>query len=133
MPHALSFFHIFLRGEFLKRKIIKKATLVKRNSWQVQFYFNKILINLIFKINFKKKTSLKVSTNNLTFIRKTLKKNNKFFNYIQNFKTRKKKMIPNPMSEFYKDFFENLNNSNYFKSNKALTFDIMKKNYFFLK
>ena len=42
-------------------------------------------------------------------------------------------MIQNPMSEFYKDFFENLNNSNYFKSNKALTFDIMKKNYFFLK
>ena len=36
------------------------------------------------------------------------------------------------MGEFYKEFFKNLNNTRYYQTNKSLTFDIMKKNYFFL-
>ena len=105
MPHALTFLHTFLKGGFLKSKIKKNVILIKKDLWQVQFDFNKISINIIFKVDFKKKTSLKVSINDLTFIRRTLKKNNKFINYIQNFKSHKKEIIDNPMGEFYKDFF----------------------------
>ena len=132
MPHALSFFHVFLKRNFLKRNIKKGTTLIKRNLWKVDFNSNKTIINLIFKVNYKKKTNLKVAINNLIFVRKSLKKKGKLINYIQNYKTNKRKNINNPIGEFYKDFFKNLNRLKYYQTNRNITFDIMKKNYFFL-
>ena len=106
--------------------------MAKRNLWKVDFNSNKTIINLIFKVNYKKKTSLKVAINNLIFVRKSLKKKGKLINYIQNYKTNKRKNINNPIGEFYKDFFKNLNRLKYYQTNRNITFDIMKKNYFFL-
>ena len=132
MPHALSFFHVFLKKNFLKKNITKNSLLVKKHIWKVNFNLSKIIINLIFKENYQKKTSLKLKFNDLILVRKTLKNKGKFINYIQNYKTNKRKNINNPMAEFYKEFFKNLNNTKYYQTNKNLTFDIMKKNYFFL-
>lgn len=132
MPHALSFFHVFLKKNFLKKSITKKKPLVKKHIWQVNFNLSKTIVNLIFKENYQKKTSLKLKLNDLILVRKTQKNKGKFINYIQNYKTNIRKNINNPMGEFYKDFFKNLNNIRYYQTNKSLTFDIMKKNYFFL-
>ena len=70
--------------------------------------------------------------NDLVLVRKTKKNKGKFINYIQNYQTNKTKKISNPMEEFYKDLFKNINNKKYYKTNKYLTFNIMKKNNFFL-
>tara|TARA_B100000401_G_scaffold64508_1_gene38351 strand:- start:207 stop:1112 length:906 start_codon:yes stop_codon:yes gene_type:complete len=133
MPHALSFFKVFLKENFLRKNFNKVTTIIKKNLWQVHFIYNKINIHLIFKVNYKSKTSLKIAVNDLIFTRKTLKKNNNFINYIENFKTGRRKNINNPIGEFYKDFFKNINNLKYFQSNRKLTLNLMKKNYFFLK
>ena len=37
--------------------------------------------------------------------------------------------IKNPMEELFKDIFDNLNNSSFYKQNKELTINIMKLNY----
>ena len=132
MPHALSFFHVFLKKDFLKKSVTKKKPLVKKNIWQVNFSFRKTIVNLIFKENYLKKTTLKLKLNNLTLIRKTQKNKGKFINYIENYKTKNRKNIINPMEEFYKELFKNLDNKKYYQTNRSLTFDIMKKNYFFL-
>ena len=132
MPHALSFFYIFLKENLLNKNLNKNYTLVEKNFWQTSFDINKIKINLIFKENYQKKTSLKLAINDSIWIRKTKKKSGKFINYIQNSKTKKIKNISNPMSEFYKDLFKNINNKKFYQSNKKLTIDIMKKNNFFL-
>ncbi len=65
-------------------------------------------------------------------MRKTKKNRSRFINYIQNYQTNKTKNINNPMEEFYKDLFKNMNNKEYYKINKKLTLNIMKKNNFFL-
>tara|TARA_B100000900_G_C20533112_1_gene697167 strand:- start:368 stop:1273 length:906 start_codon:yes stop_codon:yes gene_type:complete len=132
MPHALSFFHIFLNKEFLKKKIIINNSQVKKSLWQTSFKTGEIIINLIFKENYQKKTSLKLTINNLLLIRKTKKNKGKFINFIHNYKTKKNRIIKNPMAEFYKDLTRNTNNQKYFRNNRNITFDIMKKNNFFL-
>tara|TARA_B100000029_G_scaffold234241_1_gene231491 strand:- start:3540 stop:4445 length:906 start_codon:yes stop_codon:yes gene_type:complete len=132
MPHALSFFYIFLKKNFLKEKINKTNLLVKKHMWQVGFKASGKMINLIFKENHKKKTSLKLTLNDLVLMRKTKKNKGRFTNYIQNYQTNKTKNISNPMEMFYKDLFKNINNKKYYKTNKYLTFNIMKKNNFFL-
>ena len=65
-------------------------------------------------------------------MRRTKKNRGKFINYIQNFQTNKIKNINNPMEDFYKDLFKNINNKKYYKTNKYLTLNIMKINNFFL-
>ena len=132
MPHALSFFYIFLKKNFFKKRINKTNLLVKKHIWRVSFKASEKIINLIFKENYKKKTSLKLTLNDLVLVRKTKKNKGKFINYIQNYQTNKTKKISNPMEEFYKDLFKNINNKKYYKTNKYLTFNIMKKNNFFL-
>ena len=132
MPHALSFFHIFFKKKFIKHKINKNKFLVKKNIWQTSFKFGKITINLIFKENYLKKTSLKLTVNDLKLIRKTKINKGKFINYIHNYKTKKNLEINNPMEEFYKNLMRNIHNEKYFLDNKNLTLNIMKKNYFFL-
>ena len=132
MPHALSFFHSLFEKNFFKNIININNKLVKKNSWQVNFNFNKIKINLVFRENYKKKTYLKLKVNDLILARKTFKNKVNFINYIENYNTGKKKIIKNPMGSFYKDFFKNLNNTKYYKSNKFLTFELMRINYYFL-
>ena len=132
MPHALSFFYIFLKKNFFKKRINKTNLLVKKHIWRVSFKVSEKIINLIFKENYKKKTSLKLTLNDLVLVRKTKKNKGKFINYIQNYQTNKTKKISNPIEEFYKDLFKNINNKKYYKTNKYLTFNIMKKNNFFL-
>ena len=61
-------------------------------------------------------------------MRRTKKNRGKFINYIQNFQTNKTKNINNPMEDFYKDLFKNMNNKKYYKTNKYLTLNIMKIN-----
>tara|TARA_B100001093_G_scaffold466839_1_gene485582 strand:- start:929 stop:1834 length:906 start_codon:yes stop_codon:yes gene_type:complete len=132
MPHALSFFHIFLKKKFLKKPIKKNDLSFSKHLWQTNFSFSKIKINLIFKENYKKKTSLKLKVNNLKFARKTRTNKGSFINYIKNYNSNKIKIISNPMEDFYKDFFKNMNNEKYYQINKNITFDIMKKSYIFL-
>ena len=55
-----------------------------------------------------------------------------FINYIEDNKMNRKKNINNPMEEFYANFFKNIENVKYYKENKNITLDIMKKNSFFL-
>ena len=129
MPHSLSFFQSFLKKNFLNNISNINNKLVKKNIWRASLNFKKIKINLIFKENFKKKTYLKLKVNDLILTRKTLKNKTKFINYIENYKTGKKKVIKNPMEEFYKEFFKNLDNTKYYKSNKILTFELMRINY----
>ena len=129
MPHSLSFFQSFLKKNFLNNISNINNKLVKKNIWRASFNFKKIKINLIFKENFKKKTYLKLKVNDLILTRKTLKNKTKFINYIENYKTGKKKVIKNPMEQFYKEFFKNLDNTKYYKSNKILTFELMRINY----
>tara|TARA_A100001011_G_scaffold350328_1_gene389553 strand:+ start:1993 stop:2898 length:906 start_codon:yes stop_codon:yes gene_type:complete len=132
MPHALSFFHIFFKKNFLKKNINKTNTIVKKNIWQTSFKVSEKIINLVFKENYKEKTSVKLRLNDLVLVRKTKKNRGKFINYIQNFQTNKIKNINNPMEDFYKDLFKNMNNKKYYKTNKYLTLNIMKINNFFL-
>ena len=132
MPHALSFFQSFFKKNFLKNINNINNKSIKKNIWQANFDFEKIKINLIFRENFKKKTYLKFKANNLILVRKTFKNKLKLINYIENCKTGKRKVIKNPMEQFYKEFFKNLNNTKYYKSNKFLTFELMKINYSFL-
>ena len=133
MPHALSFFYSFYLKKGFLNNIYKKDNLViEKHKWQVSFIVGATVFNFIFKEKKSKKTNLKLSFNELKFARKTLKTKNKFINYLQNYQTKKKKVINNPMSEFYLEFFKNINNSKYYQDNKKLTLDIMKKNYFFL-
>ena len=132
MPHALSFFHIFFKKNFLKKNINKTNPIVKKHIWQTSFKVSEKVINLVFKENYKKKTSLKLKLNDLVLMRKTKKNRSRFINYIQNYQTNKTKNINNPMEEFYKDLFKNMNNKEYYKINKKLTLNIMKKNNFFL-
>ena len=132
MPHALSFFQSFFKRNFLENISNINTRLVKKNTWQANFNFKKIDINLIFKENFKKKTYLKLKLNDLILKRKTSKKKIKFINYIENYKTGKIKIIKNPMEQFYEEFFKNLDNTKYYKSNKKLTFELMRINYSFL-
>jgi len=129
MPHSLSFFQSFLKKNFLNNISNINNKLVKKNIWRASFNFKKIKINLIFKENFKKKTYLKLKVNDLILTRKTLKNKTKFINYIENYNTGKKKVIKNPMEQFYKEFFKNLDNTKYYKSNKILTFELMRVNY----
>jgi septation ring formation regulator EzrA len=79
-----------------------------------------------------KKTFLKLKLNDKILIRKTKKNKKNFINYIKDQKTKKIKNINNPMEEFYDFFFKNINNTKYYKENKKITFDVMKKNNFFL-
>tara|TARA_Y100000741_G_scaffold35661_1_gene25045 strand:- start:331 stop:1236 length:906 start_codon:yes stop_codon:yes gene_type:complete len=132
MPHALSFFHIFFKKNFLKKNINKTNTIVKKNIWQTSFKVSEKIINLVFKENYKEKTSVKLRLNDLVLVRRTKKNRGKFINYIQNFQTNKTKNINNPMEDFYKDLFKNMNNKKYYKTNKYLTLNIMKINNFFL-
>ncbi len=132
MPHALSFFHIFFKKNFLKKNINKTNTIVKKNIWQTSFKVSEKIINLVFKENYKEKTSVKLRLNDLVLVRRTKKNRGKFINYIQNFQTNKIKNINNPMEDFYKDLFKNMNNKKYYKTNKFLTLNIMKINNFFL-
>ena len=132
MPHALSFFHSFFKRNFLKNIKNINNKLVKKNVWQVNFDFKKIKIKLFFKENYKKKTYLKLKINNLILTRKTFKNKRGFINYIEDYQTGKRKIIMNPMEKFYKEFFKNLNNAKYYKSNKSLTDELMRVNYFFL-
>ncbi len=132
MPHALSFLHIFLNKKFIKQKIKITNLVVKKNSWQSSFQIGKMTINLIFKENYKQKTSLKLTVDDLILIRKTKIKKSKFINYIHNNKTNKNKEISNPMEEFYKDLMRNKNNRKFFLNNRNFTLDMMKKSYFFL-
>ena len=132
MPHALSFFHIFFKKNFLKKNINKTNTIVKKNIWQTSFKVSEKIINLVFKENYKEKTSVKLRLNDLVLVRRTKKNRGKFINYIQNFQTNKTKNINNPMEDFYKDLFKNMNNKKYYKTNKFLTLNIMKINNFFL-
>lgn len=132
MPHALTFFHTFLKKRFLKKKFHIENILVNKHIWKCQFKVNKILINLIFNENFMKKTFLKLKLNDKILIRKTKKNKKNFINYIKDQKTKKIKNINNPMEEFYDFFFKNINNTKYYKENKKITFDVMKKNNFFL-
>ena len=129
MPHTLSFFQSFLKKNFLRNISRINNKLVKKNKWQVSFNFKKIKINLIFKEKFKNKTYLKLRVNDLILTRKTLKNKTKFINYIENYKTSRTKVIKNPMEQFYKEFFKNLDNTKYYKSNKILTFELMRMNY----
>jgi len=47
MPHALSFFHIFFKKNFLKKNINKTNTIVKKNIWQTSFKVSEKIINLV--------------------------------------------------------------------------------------
>ena len=132
MPHALSFFHIFYKKNFLKKKIVKNNLLIKKNIWKINFKIDKINIKIILKKKPKKKTSLKVKINDFLFVRKTKKEKGKFINLITNKKNNKTKIIKNPMSEFYRELFRNLNKVNYYKINRNLTYSIMSKNKFLL-
>ena len=132
MPHALTFFHIFLKKNFLKKKMKIEDLLVEKNKWKCKFSIDKISINLIFKENFKKKTYLKLKIDNRILIRKTKKIKKLFINYIEDNKTKRKKNINNPMEEFYANFFKNIKKVKYYNENKNITLDIMKKNSFFL-
>lgn len=132
MPHALSFFHMFFNKNFLIRNIKKLDLSYNKHLWQTNFTFRKIMINFIFKEEYKKKTSLKLAVNNLNIERKTKKIKGNFINYIKDYNSNKIKIISNPMEDFYKDLFNNIKNKNYYLINKNITFDIMAKNYFFL-
>ncbi|MBD1137569.1 Gfo/Idh/MocA family oxidoreductase [Pelagibacterales bacterium SAG-MED43] len=132
MPHALSFFHIFLKKNFLKKPIKKNALFSSKHLWQTNFSLGKMKINLVFRENYQKKTSLKFKVDDLKLARKTRINKGKFINYIKNYNSNKIKIISNPMEDFYKDFFKNINNKKYYQINKNITFDIMKKNYTFL-
>jgi len=129
MPHTLSFFQSFLKKNFLSNISNINNKLVKKNIWQASFNFKKIKIKLIFREKFKKKTYLKLRVNDLILTRKTFKNKTKFINYIENYKTSKRKVIKNPMEQFYKEFFKNLDNTEYYKSNKILTSELMRVNY----
>ncbi len=55
MPHALSFFHIFFKKNFLKKNINKTNPIVKKHIWKTSFKVSEKVINLVFKENYKKK------------------------------------------------------------------------------
>ena len=132
MPHALTFFHIFLKNNIFKRKVTVKDLLVKKNQWRATLNFDNFVIKINLKENLFKKTILKIKYNNLLLVRKTKLQKNNFINYIVNQKTKKEYIINNPMGTFYKRLFMNINNKNFYHKNKILTFNVMKINNFLL-
>ena len=132
MPHALTFFHVFLKNNIFKRKITVKDLLVKKNQWRATLNFDNFIIKINLKENFFKKTVLKIKCNNLLLVRKTKLQKNNFINYIVNHKTKKEYIIKNPMETFYKKLFSNINNKNFYNKNKILTFNVMKMNNFLI-
>tara|TARA_B100001027_G_scaffold215110_1_gene188437 strand:+ start:273 stop:1178 length:906 start_codon:yes stop_codon:yes gene_type:complete len=132
MPHALTFFHIFLKNNIFKRKVTVKDLLVKKNQWRATLNFDNFVIKINLKENLLKKTILKIKYNNLLLVRKTKSQKNNFINYIVNQKTKKEYIINNPMGTFYKRLFRNINNKNFYHKNKILTFNVMKMNNFLL-
>ena len=69
-----------LKGDFNQITQYKKSPIDQANEF-LNFGFNNI--HLIFKVNYKSKTSLKIAVNDLIFTRKTLKKNNKLIRFFQ--------------------------------------------------
>lgn len=132
MPHALSFFYNFYSNNFLKKIKNKEDLIIKKNQWKVSFKVGERYFIFKFITNPLIKTCLKVSQDNLYMFRKTKIIKNKFINYLYNLQTKKKIIIKNPMISFYDDFFKNINNLNFYKRNKSLTLEMMKKNRFFL-
>ena len=125
MPHALTFLSMlikinqntkieFCKSEFRKNYCIFKFKVRKKN---IEIFLSECV---------GQKTILSVTNdkNEITRLTKTVK--SKFINLL---KVKNKIFtIKNPMSEFFKDFFTNINNDKYYHKNKNLTYLIMKIN-----
>ena len=69
--------------------IKKNALFSSKHLWQTNFSLGKMKINLVFRENYQKKTSLKFKVNDLKLARKTRINKGKFINYIKNYNSNK--------------------------------------------
>ena len=126
MPHALSFIDQFIKINRKTKFIVENIKIEKNKAFYKLKIKKKILdINLSEYPGTKTILSVKIDKNKIIRITKHEKK--KFLNILK-FNKRFLK-IKNPMEELFKDIFDNLNNSSFYKQNKELTINIMKLNY----
>ena len=130
MPHALSFLNFFFNFSINKKKFVIRSLNIKKNSCILKFYYSGSNIYFYFSEKINQRTILTININESKIQRLTKNKIEKFTNYLK-FKNQKK-IINNPMTEFFDDFFKNKNNKSYYKKNKDLTYEIMKRSVDFL-
>lgn len=130
IPHALSFLNFFIKLSSNKKTFLIKSKIIKKNSCILKFKYFESNIHFYFSEKIKQKTLLTISINGNKFKRFTKNNIENFKNFIK-FKNNIK-IINNPMTEFFKEFFKNKNNKSYYKKNKELTYEIMKKSVDFL-
>ena len=126
MPHALTFLINLIKID-RNTKIDFNNSIIKKNNSIFNLTIENIKIEILLSEILHKKTILSLTVNDKKITRLTRRMNSKFINFIKidnkNFE------IKNPMSEFFKDFFLNINNNKYYYKNKNLTYLIMKLNF----
>ena len=126
MPHALTFLTNLIKID-RNTKIDFNNSIIKKNNSIFNLTIENIKIEILLSEILHKKTILSLTVNEKKITRLTRRINSKFINFIKienkNFE------INNPMSEFFKDFFLNINNNKYYYKNKNLTYLIMKLNF----
>ena len=127
LPHAISItLEIFKKFNFEEKNINKYIKKVKKNKWSNRISYDELKIFFNFSQNEKRKISkFSLQFNEKKIMRYTKKINTVFHNYIQ-FKN-KMIRVDNPMQIMFKNFFKNINKTDFFIKNKNLTYLITKK------
>tara|TARA_B100000579_G_scaffold393100_1_gene369485 strand:+ start:1067 stop:1969 length:903 start_codon:yes stop_codon:yes gene_type:complete len=130
IPHALSFTNYFFKFSSNKKKFFIHSVKIKKNSCIAKFKYSGSNISFYFSEKINQRTILTININNLKIQRLTKNKIENFINYLK-FK-KNIKIIKNPITEFFNEFFKNKNNKLYYKKNKDLTYEIMKRSVGFI-
>ena len=108
MPHALTFLINLIKID-RNTKIDFNNSIIKKNNSIFNLTIENIKIEILLSEILHKKTILSLTVNDKKITRLTRRINSKFINFI---KIENKALeIKNPMSEFFKDFFININNN----------------------
>lgn len=126
IPHALTFLTKLLKiNQNTKIDIYKSE--FRKNDCIFKLKIRKTNVEIFLSENLGQKTILSITGDYNKITRLTKIEKSKFINLLK----MKNEIftIKNPMSEFFKNFFNNINNDKYYYKNKNLTYLIMQINF----